>query len=78
MIQTTVFKTNKTQAIRLPKSVALSDEVRKVDVIKVGNRRIISPAGTGWDEWFESGTVTDDFLTNRNQPNSQVRESFDA
>jgi virulence-associated protein VagC len=41
MIQTNIFKSNKTQAVRLPKAVAMPDDVKEVDVIKVGNRRII-------------------------------------
>jgi antitoxin VapB len=77
MIQTNIFKSNKTQAVRLPKAVAMPDDVKAVDVIKVGNRRIISPSGTGWDEWFESGNVTDDFMVERNQPEVQTRESLD-
>ncbi len=77
MIQTSIFKSNKTQAVRLPKAVAMPDDVKEVDVIKVGNRRIISPSGTGWDEWFELGSVTDDFMVDRGQPEAQVRDSFD-
>jgi len=77
MVQTSIFKSNKTQAVRLPKAVAMPENVKEVDVIKVGNRRIISPAGTGWDEWFEVGGVTDDFMNDRNQPEAQIRESLD-
>jgi antitoxin VapB len=77
MIQTNIFKSNKTQAVRLPKAVAMPDDVKAVDVIKGVNRRIISPSGTGWDEWFESGNVTDDFMVERNQPEVQTRESLD-
>jgi antitoxin VapB len=57
--------------------VEMPYDVKEVDVIKVGNRRIISPSGTGWDEWFEVGNVTDDFMVDRRQPEVQVRESLD-
>jgi antitoxin VapB len=77
MIQTSIFKRNKTQAVRLPNAVVMPDDVKEVGVIKVVNRRIISPTGTGWDEWFESGNVTDDFMVNRNQPEVQTREYLD-
>ena len=77
MVQTTVFKSNKSQAVRLPKAVALPEGVKNVDVIAIGNRRIISPAGTAWDEWFDEGTVTDDFMSQREQPIAQEREGFD-
>jgi antitoxin VapB len=42
---TTVFKSNKTQAIRLTKAVALPDSITKVDIVAIGNTRIITPAG---------------------------------
>jgi antitoxin VapB len=78
MVQTTVFKSNTSQAVRLPKDVALPDNVKLVDVVAVGNRRIISPAGTAWDEWFENGSVSADFMSDRSQPVAQNREPFDA
>ena len=74
MVQTTVFKSNTSQAVRLPKDVALPEGIKLVDVVAVGNRRIISPAGTAWDEWFENGTVSSDFMRERSQPISQLRE----
>lgn len=77
MIKTTVFKSNKSQAVRLPKAVALPERVKEVEVVAVGNKRIISPAGTAWDDWFDEGSVTDDYLSARAQPQSQERESFD-
>ncbi|RMU24431.1 hypothetical protein ALP32_04170 [Pseudomonas avellanae] len=45
MQQSTVLKNNRSQVIRLPRAVALSDEVKWVDVVAVGRTRIISPAG---------------------------------
>lgn len=76
MVQTTVFKSNTSQAVRLPKDVALPENIKLVDVVAVGNTRIISPAGTAWDEWFENGSVSDDFMTDRAQPKAQAREPF--
>lgn len=76
MIQTKVFKSNTSQAVRLPKDVALPEGVKLVDIVAVGNRRIISPAGTAWDEWFENGSVSADFMKERSQPAAQAREPF--
>jgi antitoxin VapB len=74
MTRTTVFHNNKTQAVRLPKEVALPDDVRVVDVVAVGAARVITPAGHGIDYWFEQGlTVTADFLADRDQPLPQER-----
>jgi antitoxin VapB len=76
MVQTRVFKSNKSQAVRLPKAVELPSEIIEVDVVAVGNTRIISPAGSAWDNWFDAGTVSDDFLEQRSQPKVQIREEF--
>lgn len=76
MEKSTVFKSNRSQAIRLPKAVALPDSVRKVDVIKLGNARLITPAGEGWDSWFDGPGVTDDFMAQRDQPADQSREDL--
>lgn len=75
-VQTTLFKTNKTQAVRLPKAVELPATVKKVDVIAIGNTRIIVPAGESWDNWFDSLDVTADFMVDREQPEDQIREGF--
>jgi antitoxin VapB len=76
MEKAAVFKSNKSQAVRLPKSVALPDDVKRVDVVAVGRTRIITPAGTSWDEWFAGDAASDDFMSERDQPAEQVREGF--
>ncbi|MBO0144874.1 antitoxin [Agrobacterium sp. Ap1] len=68
MEQGAVFQSNRSQAIRLPKAVALSDDVKSVDIVAVGRTRIIAPAGEGWDSWFESAGTTADFMSERDQP----------
>ncbi|QTF91347.1 type II toxin-antitoxin system VapB family antitoxin [Halomonas sp. BM-2019] len=76
MKQASVFKSNQSQAVRLPKSVALPDDVKRVDVIAIGRTRIIAPAGESWDSWFEGDGVTSDFMSEREQPDDQTREPF--
>lgn len=77
MIRTTVFRNNTTQAVRLPKDLALPSDVREVDVVVVGEARVITPAGRGIDYWFEHGvTVTVDFLDDREQPEAQGRAAL--
>lgn len=76
MEQSTVFKSNKSQAVRLPKSVALPDSVKKVDIVKLGNARLITPAGESWNQWFDGPGVSDDFMQEREQPTMQVREAL--
>lgn len=76
MEQSTVFKSNKSQAVRLPKPVALPDSVKKVDIVKLGNARLITPAGESWDHWFDGPGASDDFMMERDQPVSQEREAL--
>ena len=76
MERSTVFKSNKSQAVRLPKPVSLPDTVKKVDIVKIGNARLITPAGKSWDTWFDGDGVSEDFMENRDQPRDQVRDKF--
>jgi len=76
MEQGSVFQSNRSQAIRLPKAVALPEEVKRVDVVAVGRTRIISPAGESWDSWFDGADVSADFMSEREQPAEQEREGF--
>ncbi len=76
MAKSSVFMNNKSQAVRLPKPVALPHSVKKVDIVKVGRARVITPAGESWDVWFDSEGVSEDFLSERDQPDDQERESM--
>ncbi len=76
MEKASVFKSNKSQAVRLPKSVALPEDVKRVDVVVVGKTRIITPEGTSWDEWFDGEQVSNDFMAQRDQPKQQLREDI--
>ena len=63
-----VFKSNTSQAIRLPKDVALPESVKRVDIIPVCRGRLIVHAGEGWDSWFREEGVTEDFMASPEQP----------
>jgi antitoxin VapB len=77
MARSTIFKTNRSQAVRLPKALAFPDDVRQVEIIKLGQSRLITPAGRRWDEFFLNGAaVSDDFMTKREQPVVQDREQL--
>jgi antitoxin VapB len=78
MTRSTVFTSNRSQAVRLPKAVALPDGVRQVEIVKLGRSRLISPAGQSWDEFFDGDgpAVSDDFMQEREQPPAQEREGF--
>lgn len=74
--QTKIFKSNRSQAVRLPKAVELPDTVTEVEIVSIGNQRIISPVEESWDSWFDGPRVTDDFMSDREQPEDQERDSF--
>ncbi|MCD6475066.1 MAG: antitoxin [Anaerolineaceae bacterium] len=73
-MQTTVFKSNRSQAVRLPKAVAFPEFIKNVEITSIGNKRVITPVGQSWDEWFEASGVSSDFMENRQQPEDQTRE----
>lgn len=76
MQQGSVFKNSRSQAVRLPKAVAFSDAVKKVDIVVVGRSRLLSPAGQIWDNWFDSPGVSEDFMVERDQPADQERNAL--
>lgn len=73
---TKVFMSNKSQAVRLPKAVELPESVREVDIVAIGSKRVITPAGESWDEWFNGPGVSDDFMSVREQPAEVQREKL--
>ncbi|WP_339056707.1 type II toxin-antitoxin system VapB family antitoxin [Candidatus Regiella endosymbiont of Tuberolachnus salignus] len=76
MEQTSIFKSNRSQAVRLPKAVALPEDVKRVNIVAIGRTRIITPAGESWDSWFDGESVSADFMVSREQPVDQERDTF--
>ena len=75
-LKTRIFKSNRSQAVRLPQDVAMPESVRDVEIIKIGSKRIIVPAGQSWEDWFSSPGVSSDFMESREQPEDQDRETL--
>jgi antitoxin VapB len=73
LARTSLFLSNRSQAVRLPKAVAFSEEVREVVIVRDGPRRIIAPANAAWDDFFDAHGVD---LGDRQQPCMQEREGF--
>jgi antitoxin VapB len=71
--RTTLFQSNRSQAVRLPKDVAFPESVRAVTVLREGNRRIIVPSDAVWDDFFTAPGID---LGERDQPPVQTREAF--
>ena len=73
MSKTTLFQSNRSQAVRLPKDVAFPEGVKEVTIWKEGARRIIVPSNSVWDDFFAAPGVD---LGDRDQPLDQLRERF--
>ncbi len=73
MSRTTLFKSNRTQAVRLQKDVAFPDNVRSVTIVKDGRRRVIVPSDSAWDDFFDAPGLE---LGERIQPPADERDPF--
>ncbi len=73
MTRTTVFLSNRSQAVRLPKDVAFPEGVRQVTVLREGARRVIVPANASWDDFFDAPGID---IGERDQPEAQARDAF--
>ncbi|WP_375383182.1 type II toxin-antitoxin system VapB family antitoxin [uncultured Sphingomonas sp.] len=73
MTRTTIFQSNRSQAVRLPKDVAFPHGIREVAIVREGQRRIIVPADRSWDDFFDRPGV--DLADRVDQP-AQARETF--
>lgn len=70
-----LFQNGQSQAVRLPKEFRFEDD--HVYVKKSGNVVILIPAHNSWQSLVDSlDQFTDDFMSVRRQPKTQVRESF--
>ena len=54
MMRTTLFHTNRPQAVHLPKNVAFPEGVHEVSILRDGARRVIVPANAVWNDFFNS------------------------
>jgi len=73
MTRTTLFHSNRSQAVRLPKDVAFPEGVKEVTILREGKRRVIVPANAVWDDFFDAPGID---LPDRDQPKAQPREQF--
>ena len=57
--------------MRLPKEVAFPAGVKQVAIVRDGKRRIVTPADSLWDDFFDAPGID---LAPRDQPEAQARE----
>ena len=77
-----VFKSNRSQAVRIPKELAFGDDVKRVTIEPTEDGglviRPVQSKRKNWETFFRDGPfVTDDFLADRDQGQDQQREPFD-
>jgi antitoxin VapB len=72
-VRTPIFRSNRSQAVRLPKAVAFPDDVRDVVVLREGRRRVIVPADAVWDDFFDGPGID---LPERDRAEAQTRDEF--
>ncbi len=78
MLTANIIKRNQEQTIQLPHDVAFPEYIKQVEVIVVGNARILTPVDERWRVWAQQPSrLSDDFLNEREQPETQERESLD-
>ncbi len=70
-VRTSLFLSNRSQAVRLPKAVAFGAEVRDIVITCDGPRRILAPADAAWDDFFDAPGQD---LPPRAQPEMQKRD----
>lgn len=72
-----LFKSNRSQAVRIPKALAFPDSVKEVEIVAEGNTLVIRPVPGSWDDFFNSPPLGDDFMADREQGQFEEREPFD-
>jgi antitoxin VapB len=70
-----LFKSNRNQAVRIPKDMEFPESVKKVSIRKDGDRIIITPAESSWDDFFDRPPCPD-FPERGPQGEYEGRESF--
>ncbi|MBB2165408.1 antitoxin [Gluconacetobacter sp. 1b LMG 1731] len=73
LARTTLFLSNRSQAVRLPKALAFDGDLKEVVIISDGACWIIAPADAAWDDFFVAPGID---LAPRNQPAMQERDGF--
>lgn len=72
-----LFRSNRSQAVRIPKALAFPDTVKEVEIVVEGNALVIRPVATGWDAFFATPPLGDDFMNDRDQGEFEKREPLD-
>lgn len=70
-----VFRSNRNQAIRIPRDMEFPEGTSSVVIRKVGESRVLTPKNQLWLDYFEQPGASD-FPDRGSQGEYEVRESF--
>lgn len=68
-----LFKSNRNQAVRIPKDMEFPEGVKEVIVRRVGNQLILTPPESLWDEFFDKPGID---IEEPEELPYEARESF--
>jgi antitoxin VapB len=74
-IRASVFKSNRSQAVRIPKELEFAEGVKKLIARRVGRSLILTPPDALWDDFFDEPGLKD-FPEREPQGEYEVREEF--
>ena len=60
-----LFVNGRSQAVRIPKSMAFDKDVKEVMLRKVDGKLILEPVRKSWTSLGDAGVAGDDFMTER-------------
>lgn len=72
-----LFKSNRSQAVRIPKDLAFPDNVKDILIRRSGNQIIITPEASSWDDFFAKLPIDDDFVAPEDFPPQERDFGFD-
>jgi len=77
VIRTKLLTTRHGQVVRLPKAVAFPMGIDQVEILKIGDSRLVTPVGKRWDDFFQRGPgASENFMKERAQPKAEEREPY--
>ena len=77
IIRSKVLRTDEGQFVELPNDVAFPEHIREVEIINVGQSRVITAIGHLWYDFFQSGPrASGDFMAERADPPAEERDEF--
>ena len=69
-----LFRSNRSQAVRIPKDLEFPESLKQVVVRKVGKSIVLTPRDALWDDFFDRPPNPD--FPERDQPPVQERDFF--